>query len=148
MRIEEDIFLVRQGVSFVKHYTWYVNEYCKMFHISAEVPSLTQFRKASSLLAIETASHAEIEHISRQMGHSSTTAERYYRTQVAGEKSIQAYTSISDIMASKTLLQYFGKDIENFKTPSLTNCREYIWDCKVVDKVDKQIQDKVRNRNY
>ncbi len=149
---DDDIFLVRRGVSFQKHYTRYINDYRKMFNISAEVPSLTQFRKAGSLLAIETASHAEIEHISRQMGHSSTTAERYYRTQVAGEKSIQAYTSISNIMATtraapvtKTLLQYFSDDIEKSKTPSLINCRQYIRDCMIVDKADKQIQDKVRN---
>ena len=145
-------FLIRSNNSlYVKHYNRYVTEYAKSVGITFDkIPSITQFRKIGSTMAMEDLTQAEMEHVSTQMGHSSATAEKYYCTATAGSKSLGAFKSLTSVIKSNESIaldfsQAFASSIEERKTPSLYDCRKYL-EATDSSLTAKQIQDRVRQR--
>lgn len=80
------------------------------------------------------------------MGHSSSTAEKYYQTRMAGSQSLSAYKEISNLTTPDpvSVESFFEDNINNSMTPKLAECRSFITQTGST-KTPKQIQDNVRN---
>ena len=93
----DELLLIRSsGTPYSSHYQRYLQQYCRYCGID-KVPTITQYRKAGSTVAKQALPQGTMAQVSSHMGHSSSTAERYYQTRMAGSESLSAYREISNI---------------------------------------------------
>ncbi len=95
-----------------------------------------------------------MEHVSRHMGHSSSTAEKYYRAALHGERSLKAYNTIRKVIEKvETEESFTERYVTKNETPSCMVCREFLQqqspeviDKEVLKREGKALQDRVRNK--
>ena len=97
---EEKVFVRAGGAGYEKHYMLFMKEYLRSIGVTESIQSLKEFCKCESTATTAALSQAEMEHVSRQMGHSMATSERYYRKKAAGATSLTAFKNISKIATS------------------------------------------------
>ena len=69
-------FFVINDSSLEKRYTQHIQDFAKFFKIDTVIPTPTDYRKAGSTQALSSTTQSQMEHVSRHMTHSSSTAER------------------------------------------------------------------------
>ena len=79
------------------------------------------------LLMHHLISQQPLERVSHHMGHSTSTAEKYYQNKVADSRSLEAFNTVKEAAAANTSVsveEYFASDhIKNLKTPNMQLCR-------------------------
>ena len=81
-------------------YLHYVKSLAKEYGIT-NMPNPTSCRKEAATKAVSLLSKDKMETVSRHMGHSSTTSEKYYRTQQRKKEVTLAFSAMSKFIGKR-----------------------------------------------
>lgn len=118
---DEPLLIRSSGTPYSSHYQRYLQQYCRYCGID-KVPTITQYRKAGSTVTKQALPQGTMPQVLSHMGHSSSMAERYYQTRMAGSESLSAYREISNITPDPSALNLFLRTMsKNLKHPNWPN---------------------------